>query len=133
MATLAWRDTWWRARFEIQFNALPNMGFDHQPNSCLTKGCAGRCFKMSTFCLIGDVSFDLCISCGLRPLPLSRLKTRGTGSFGLCPRGLFLGDWVGVVVGVVVSQKKRGRFTTICGLKVCSGQGSFETILQLVL
>ena len=80
MATLAWRDTWWRARFEIQFNALPNMGFDHQPNSCLKKGCAGRCFKMSTFCLIGDVSFDLCISCGLRPLPLSRLKTRGTVS-----------------------------------------------------
>ena len=88
---------------------------------------------MSTFGLICDVTFDLCISCGLRPLPLSRLKTRGTGSFGLCPRGLFLGDWVGVVVGVVVSQKKRGRFTTICGLKVCSGQGSFETILQLVL
>ena len=32
-----------------------------------------------------------------------------TRSFGLCPRGLFLGDWVGVVVGEVGEAKKKNR------------------------
>ena len=41
-----------------------------------------------------------------------------TGSFGLCPRGLFLGDWVGVVVGEVGEAKKKQqrkkRFFAFC-------------------
>ena len=72
------------------------------------------------------------------PLPLSRLKTRCTGSFGLCPRGLFKGDWVGVVVGVVAGRKKRNNQnkTNRCSASVSNVymfEIQFHEILQMPL